>query len=181
MISWLLSIDPGTNSAWALWSRATGGTFHLERIGRHRIREAGSYRAPNVLECQSLLVDLSVALRIDWSQAHVVVEGQFFVAHRPGRTSSPWTDVECLIESRMSWQDAALAAGASTSSAAPSKWIKAMTKGFEGKTSKERIEAAVAARFGNIEVEAGGDESDAILLGAWWLEEQGLRATRVAA
>jgi hypothetical protein len=126
-----------------------------------------------VLRCQRLLESLGV----DWTQAHVVVEGQFYVDHtvskRRGYQSSPWTDVERLIECRVAWQSAAALLGASTSTAAPGTWIPQTTKGAPGATSKERIQLVV--RRWLLGVPLAGDEHDAALMGCWYVRSIGGR------
>lgn len=173
MISWLLSIDPGVEAAWALWA-IHGRWGLLERIGRARQRIKGGYKAPGVLECKRLLDEFSVSKGIDWSSAEVVVEGQFFLdfkqAAAAGYQSGSWNSIGKLIEARCAWVDAALVCGAQVEIADPKHWIPAMTRGAKGDDSKARIKAMVAARSRG-RVEAIEDENDAILLGCWKLEE----------
>lgn len=169
---WLLSVDPGTHSAWVLWEHdvMVARAWRPVRVGRLELPATGE---PRVLRCQRLLL----ALGVDWSRTHVVVEGQFYVDHRVskrrGYQSSPWTDVELLIECRAAWQDAATLLGASTSTALPGAWILAMTRGERGSDSKARIKAACRRRLPRLELVA--DEHDAALLGLWWLQEQRAR------
>ena len=156
---WLVSVDPGTKAAWVLWER-TASTWTPVRIGR-----AKAPSAPQTKRLLELLVP-------EPSQAHLVVEGQFYVPpRRGGYQSSPWNDVARLIELRCRWEDGAAELGISSEVAAPGTWIKAMTKGARGKTSKDRIAAMTAQWLPGIDLI--GDEHDAALLGVWAIRRWG--------
>jgi hypothetical protein len=167
-LRWLLSVDPGSKSAWALW-RLTGAAreeWSLVAVGR--VVDAG------FLECRALLARIRNDRGVDWSQAALVVEGQFY-SGRKGQ--SPWIDVSRLIESRCSWSCAALDAGAQVEVVQPGEWIVQATKGMPGETSKERIRAMARRWMPGLRLVA--DEHDALLLGIWWLRSERQAISRV--
>lgn len=156
-LHWLLSIDPGTHSAWVLWEQVAPGRWSPIRVGRET--------APSVREC----LDVLGGLLPTWCEAAVVVENQFYV---PKRGFSPWNDVATLIEIRCRWQHAGeIARAAQVEVVAPGRWIPAMTKGAPGGTSKDRIRWTVSQLLPTVPL--AGDEYDAAGLGAWWVREQG--------
>jgi len=121
---WMLSVDPGTHSAWALWE-CVGIVWMLRRVGRtHDAR---------ICEVWELLGELLG----DWRDAHIVVEGQWHSCvgvMRRERGAAPWSDVAVIIESRCVWTAAAELAGASVEVAPAAMWIRAMTAGAPGET-----------------------------------------------
>lgn len=159
---WLLSVDPGTHSAWALWE-CVGIVWELRRVGRmHEAR---------ICEVTNLLGELLG----DWRDAHVVVEGQWHsctAALRRQEGAAPWPDVVVIVESRCAWEYAAELAGASVEVVPPATWIRAMTAGIDGADSDARIKAAARARWPQLELEA--DEHAAVLLGTWWTQRAGV-------
>lgn len=152
----LLSVDPGTHSAWALWREVADGRWDLTRVGREK--------APSARECVALLRELGVS----GPEAHLVVEGQFY---SPKRGFSPWNDVALLIELRCRWLAAAELLEATTEVVTPGLWIPAMTKGAPGADSKARIRWVCGMLLPGVPL--AGDEHDAALLGAWWVRRSG--------
>ncbi len=155
----LLAVDPGTHAAFSFWERVSARVWALVRVGRTQ--------APDIRAVKALMGELLPA----WSGEQLVVEGQFYVDHRiaakRGYQASPWKDVETLIELRCWWQAAAVDLGAGALVVDPGRWINAITKGFPGATTKDRIRAVVRALLPGVELE--DDEHDAALLGCWWI------------
>jgi hypothetical protein len=152
---WLLSVDPGTHAAWVLWE-CSGSTWTPVRVGRAK--------APSACDCRALLGQLLP----DWSEAVVVVEGQFY-SGRKGQ--SPFQDVARLMELRCAWQHAAELAGATVEVVAPWRWIPAISSGAPGETTKQRIKWVVARLLPGLRLRA--DEFDAAGLGCWWVQGHG--------
>jgi hypothetical protein len=157
-LSWMISVDPGSKSAWALWRLSTSARKEWSLVTLGRIVDAG------FSECRSLLARLRNERGVDWAQAALVVEGQFY-SGRKGQ--SPWCDVSKLIESRCAWSCAALDAGAQVEVIQPGEWIVQATRGVPGETSKDRIKAMARRWMPGLRLVA--DEHDALLLGIWWL------------
>jgi len=161
-ISWLLSVDPGTNSAgWALW-HLDGDLIELKSWGRlHNAHHASQH--------DELLMSLLPA----WDRAHVVVENQWYrePTWKNGQKvyhSAPFNRVQRIIEDRVRWTAAAEILGATTELADPGKWIPNMTHGAPGETPDDRIKWACSKRWPSVELV--DDENPAVLLGTWWAE-----------
>lgn len=177
-MDWLLSVDPGTHSAWALWRRDNeADSWSLVASGR--------LEAPDAPEVFALLGELSAPDGpVDWARAHVVVEGQWYRPPTRGRDgaaryhSADFGSVMTLIESRCAWIDAAAIAGAQTEVVPPGEWIPAATKGAPGATSTERVAAMARWWMPGLRM-VGADEPAAVLLGIWWLRERRQRIVRV--
>jgi len=171
----LLSVDPGTHSAWALWTNNGSAGARAAK---------GRLAAPDAPEAFALLGELGRAHGVDWARAVVAVEGQWYrppTKARDGSTSyhsADFASVAALIVSRCAWIDAAAIAGAETEVVPPSEWITPATTGAPGKNPPERVVAMARRWMPGLRM-VGGDEPAAVLLGIWWLRSRQQRVVRV--
>lgn len=178
----MLSVDPGNPCGWALWR----DELSLAAYGLLDAADAGTITA------------LLGRVLADARSCHLVVEDQWYRESEPvldrmergplgdfrpvfrkRRTVGAGFDsVRKVIESRVHWEAACLIAGMSTELAPPSKWIPAMTKGHPEKTPRKRVHLVTQSRWPQLVGAITPDESAAILLGEWAIEERGGRARR---
>lgn len=161
-MSALLSVDPGTKSAWALWLEDDDGAWVVRAYGR--------VSAPDAVDAFTLLGTLAREYGIDWPGSTLVVEGQWFDG---GRRSTHFRAVERLIESRCGWQDAALIAGAAVEVVSPGRWMRAVSKGAPGEDAAGRVRAVCERVLPGCVVSE--DEAAALMLGLYWLRQSGRR------
>ena len=165
---YLLSVDPGNHSGWALWRKFTRN-WYVRRWGRTKGADAATiYR----LMTEGELSD------IDWNDCHVAVEGQWFRLPiiKSGRKHYPSANFESvakIVESRCNWVAAAQILGASIEVVPPGVWIPAMTKEARGNTPDACIKWAARQRYPDLKMVA--DEHAAILLGDYVLKEMTLK------
>ncbi len=167
--SWLLSVDPGNHAAYALWELSDTETWSVRCYGRLEEGDAG--------DVFTLLAALEEDYDIDWPEAVLAVEGQWYDGgRRTGGQSTHYRAVERIVESRCAWSDAAVIAGAEAEVVPPGVWIRAVSKGAPGATPAERVSAVRRRVFPDLETTA--DEDAALMLGAWWLRQRGQRIAR---
>lgn len=172
----LLSVDPGRPSGWALWS------------SRNELVSYGLLLAvdgPAVVEFLGRLFP-------DCRGSHLVIEGQWYLDSErmlsrlePGPDGAPrpvwkrerrkgahYGAVEKVVECRRDWESACRISGMTAEVVKPGVWIPAMSKGHPAKTARDRVHAVTLARWPGLAGAMTKDESAAILLGEWALEER---------
>jgi hypothetical protein len=152
-MKYLVSIDPGSKSAWALWI-----DFELVKFGRIKNCTVDiAYQLFDELKKDIWIPDTLVAVEGQWFRLPTMKNG------RKQYHSANFDRVIKIVESRCWYQAAAIIHGAEVRVIDPGKWIPAMTRGVGGKNSDERIKAAAQLRHPEIKMIA--DEHAAVLLG----------------
>lgn len=154
MTKYLISIDPGSKSAWAFWENGK-----LMNFGRNKDIDAD--------KAFDFFTNFD---QFDRRKTLVAIEGQWFrlPTMKNGKKvyhSANYSRVVKIIESRCWYQAAAEINGFETFIIDPGKWIPVMTRGLSGNKTDDRIK--LAAKMYHPETKLIADEYAAVLLGEY--------------